>query len=142
MVFPKILNYAVGAILILFGILWLVNDQQWLFGISSIVFGILVFVFPAILNYLMAGWLALIGLGLILGTGSMVLGIIILVFAVVVMVFPAILNYIFGLFLIVVGIVAIINHFGWTGDLFALMPLVGLGREKEAARFIEPISLN
>jgi hypothetical protein len=141
-VFPKILNYAIGAILVIFGTLWLISDQQWLLGISSIAFGILVFIFPAILNYLVAAWLVVVGLGLIFGPGYTTVGIITLIFGVVVLVFPAILNYLYGIFLIVIGLIAIANHYGWFGEFFMLLPLIWLPKEKDLSCFIKPISRN
>jgi len=140
MVFPKILNYAIGAILILFGILWLVNGPQWLLGISSLIFGLLIFVFPAILNYLNAAWLVIVGLVLIFGPGLTVIGIVMLVFGVVVLVFPAILNYIFGLFLIVVGLVTIVGHYDLFNGFFSLLPLIRLYEERGSSRLLKPIS--
>jgi len=139
--FPKILNYIIGAIMVLFGILWLLDHQWWLGG-GSLAFGILVFIFPAILNYLVAAWLAMWGLVLIFAS-TFVPGIIMMVCAVIVLVFPAILNYIFGLYLIVMGFLAISTHCGWFGgrDFFALLPLIGVRRNEESTRFIKPVSL-
>ena len=138
-VFPRILNYAIGAITILFGILWIAGGS-WLPGAVSIVFGILIIVFPAIWNYLVAAYFILWGLWLILGVDAIIAGIIALVCGVVVLVFPAILNYIFGIYLIVIGLMAIAGHYGWFGDTrFMLLPLIKLSLGRSRSHFIKPL---
>ncbi|MCL2149371.1 MAG: DUF3096 domain-containing protein [Dehalococcoidia bacterium] len=130
--FPRILNYLIAGIAILFGILWIIGGA-WLPGIVSLLFGLAILVFPAFWNYLVAGYLILMGVWLIFGADAMVVGIVTLVFGVIVAIFPSILNYIFGFYLIMSGVIAIANHYGWFGDFFMLLPFIRLVGEKGKA---------
>ena len=129
-VFPRILNYIIGVITILFGIFWMIGGD-WLPGAISLVFGLLIMVLPAILNYLVAAYVILLGLWLIFSVDAIISGILSLVIGVVFMAFPAILNYGFGLYLIVLGLAAMANHYGWFGDVRMLLPLVRLSLRKD-----------
>jgi hypothetical protein len=111
-IFPHILNYIIGILLIASGAIWIAGGAV-LPGILSILLGILILIFPHILNYLVAIYLILLGLWFIFAASGLIIGIISIGVGILIVFVPDILNIVFGAYLLVAGFIAIAHYYGW-----------------------------
>ncbi len=112
LIFPHILNYVIGALMIATGAIWLAGGSVPP-GILSILLGIVVLIFPHILNYLVAVYLGLLGLWFIFASSALIVGLLTVGVAIVLAIFPDILNYVFGIYLIAAGFIAVGHYYKW-----------------------------
>jgi uncharacterized membrane protein HdeD (DUF308 family) len=116
-IFPRIINYLIGAALVISGIMWILSGS-WLWGILSLVFGIIVFIFPRILNYIIGIYLIIVGIGQIVASGfalgwPLAVGAITLLFGIIVMVNPGVLNGLVAFAFIIQGVFLLARFFRW-----------------------------
>lgn len=112
LIFPHILSFIAGILMITAGAIW-ISGNAWFPGIVSILIGLILLVFRHFLSYLVGFYLILLSLWFIFAAQSMVIGLITVGIGVAVMFFPDILGVIYGAYLLLAGFLAIGNYLHW-----------------------------
>lgn len=112
LLFPHILSYLAGILMITAGGIWIAGGD-WFPGIVSILLGLVLLIFRHFINYLIGLYLIILSLWFIFGASSMVIGLITVAIGVSIMFFPDILSFIFGGYLLLAGFIALGDYFHW-----------------------------